>query len=493
MPHTSSTPTWAKVLSARGGDAVLNAIRSDPVEFVQTLLTEPNGTPAKPHPAQVEILHGIRPRTVVRAGRRFGKSKVMGWRGTWHAVTHANHQVYIIGPTLDQARIIFNEVARHFRRPPLSLLVEGKVKDYPFPHIRLSNGSEIHGRGANSPNYIRGHEAHLIIDDEASFFKEGVIGQVIEPMMLTTVSQPDAAQIDVSTPFGRGEFYEAEQYARQVMAAGGSDAVAFHFTSYDNPYADRKYLARILERNGEDSLLWQTEYLAEFVDDDLAVFPWADIRWAYENYPYTDPLKLQAPEFPIPPIPGHRYVQGVDLANTRDYFVSIILDATDPYRLVLVKMDRYQRRGYAAYKESVRANYREYNHARTLIDSTTLAEAVVEDLSDIGAEGYKFTSQSKYELIQDLVRLYAEHRLLIPYHRDILDEHRYYAYEILPSKRLRMEAGRGHDDIVTALALAAHLGAVVPSLGFFRPILTIPPKLIVPRGYDPCAALFTED
>jgi hypothetical protein len=258
MPQ-NPVPTWAKVLSARGGDALLKQLKADPVEFIRNLLVEPNGTSAEPHDGQVELLRHIAPKTVVRAGRRWGKSKSMGWYGTWFPVTHANTQTYIIGPTLDQARIIFNEVARHVRRPPLSLLVQGKVKDYPFPQISLTNGSQIHGRGANSPNYIRGHEAHLILDDEAAFFKDGVIANIVETMMLTTISSPDAAQIDISTPFGRGEFYEAEVWARECMERGDPEARAFHYTSYDNPYADHRYLERIKARNGEGSLVWQTE------------------------------------------------------------------------------------------------------------------------------------------------------------------------------------------------------------------------------------------
>lgn len=71
-------------------------------------------------------------------------------------VTYPNRQVYIIAPTLDQPKIIFNEVARHFQSGPLSVLVEGIIIETPFPRITLSNGSQCHGRGANSPAYSRG-------------------------------------------------------------------------------------------------------------------------------------------------------------------------------------------------------------------------------------------------------------------------------------------------------------------------------------------------
>jgi len=49
---------------------------------------------------------------------------------------------------------------------------------------------------------------------------------------------------------------------------------------------------------------------------------------------------------------------------------------------------------------------------RTLIDATSLGESVVQDLADIGAEGYQFSSSpAKYEVVSELARMLAEHRL----------------------------------------------------------------------------------
>ena len=490
MLQNAPKPAWAKIFAEKTGKELLSA---SPVYFIENLLTLPNKKPFRLQDYQKDILEHIAPDTVVRGGRRGGKSLMFGADATWYGATHANRQVWVIAPTLDQARIIFNEIAGHFRRAPLNLLVDGKIKEYPFPYIRLLNGTEYHGRGANSPAYIRGHEAHRLYDDEAAFFKEGVLANVIEPMTLTTFHEPDSAHIRVSTPFGHGEFYDIERYCRECMERGDPSAIAHHFTSLQNQYADTKKLAAIKERYGEDSLVWLTEYLAEFVDDDMAVFPWRDIRWAYENYPYRDPQSLHSLEFPVPPQPGHRYVQGVDLANARDYFVASVFDASDPYHLTLVRMDRFRNRGWEAIKSTIRSNYNTYFGARTLIDATTMAENVVSDLSDISAEGYKFTSQSKYELIQDYARLLSEQRITFPYDRNMVDEHRFYEYEILPSKRLRMEAGQGHDDIVTSFALAARLGAVLPSLGFFMSVdfsRKPPAQPSYVPGFDPWADLF---
>jgi hypothetical protein len=430
------------------------SVKEDPVSFAQTFLINPDGTPFTPHETQQHFLRGIKPLTTACCGRQWGKSVGLAAYVDWFAVTHAHREVYIIAPTLDQSRIIFNEVAFQFRNSSLSSLVVGKINEFPFPKMELANGTKIHARGANSPQYIRGKPGHLFIVDEAAFIKDGTIPKVIEPMLTVTGRLEHSGLILISTPFGLGDFHE------YYMKAGSSDKSSrFHFTSLDNPYADRERLEDIKRTYGEDSLIWRTEYMAEFVDDDLAVFSSKDIKWAYENFHGS---------FPAGPMDGHKYVSGVDLANIRDYFVASLLDVTNPNLFPLVKADRFQKKGYTFYKNLIRSNYRSYNRPRTLIDATSLGESITEDLRDINAEGYKFTNQSKYEIVHELARLFAEHRLTIPYDRTIIDELRYFSYKFTPSKTLRMEATGGkHDDIVMSLALAAHLAIQPTFTGFF--------------------------
>lgn len=434
------------------------AYKTDPVAFIQECLTEPNGTPARPHAGQIELLRNIAPSTDVCAGRQWGKSKSMGWYATWAAVTHANWDIYIIGPSLDQARIIFNEVAGHFRRLPLSMLVEGKVHEYPFPKAPLKNGSSIHARGANNPQFIRGKNAHVIICDEASFFKDSTLTDVIEPMQTVTSNVPGACTVRITTPFGTGAFYE---YFQEGLSCTDGSARSFHFPSTSNPHANAARLEKIKNRYGEDSLVWQTEYLANFVDSDLAVFPWTNVKHALDAYPYQ--------EFPHHD-PNHKYVQGVDLANVRDFFVSTVLDTSDKNLVSLVNIERYQQRGYDAIKRTVRDVYTKYGNPHTLVDATSLGESVVSDLKDIHAEGYKFSSQSKYEVVQELARRFSEHKIAIPQDRNLIDELRYFSWYFTPAKNLRMEAAHGHDDIIMSLALANHLAETAHLGGWFQSV-----------------------
>lgn len=445
-----------------------DAIKRDPVEFAEKLLISPDGNPFRAFEAQANILRNIKRRTVANTGRQFSKTTTMGIKVAHAAITHPNWNICIIAPSLEQARIMYNEVEFYFSLPTLSAFVDGKPKQYPFPVLKIKNGSTITARGANSPQFIRGNRFHLIVVDEASFIKADTISQAIEPTMAVTGKHKDSALILCSTPWADGPF--REWFFESQQADHDPDLIGFHYTSLDNPHIDRKFLESVKERYGEDSLVWRTEYMAEFPDNDLAIFPWSDIEWATENYPFIN-KENGAIQFPIPAEDDHKYMQGVDLANMRDYFVATVLDATNPAAIPLVRMDRYQKRGYGAIKADIRSNYRNYNHAKTLIDATTLAESVVEDLQDIHAEGYKFGgTAAKYEVVHELKRMMQERRILLPPDRDIIDELRFFEYKLLPSGNVRMEASRGHDDIVMSLSLAAHLANIPRRMGLMRSV-----------------------
>lgn len=450
-----------------------DAAKADPVEFTKTFLRQADGSRWEPFAAQEAILHGIHRNTSILTGRQFSKTTVLGWYVAWFAVTKPNSEIWILAPTLDQTKIIFLEIKRYFTTTLASAL-EGKPRNSPFPELYLKNGTNIRCRGLNHPEYVRGNRAHLVVIDEAAFIKEGALKEVVEPLFLVTGKRADSALVQTSTPFGQGDYFDFTINAREQASKGNGRFAYFHYTSYDNPHADREQLEEVKQRYGEDSPIWQAEYMGVFQEDDLAVFSAADIKAAYEAW--HDDWK-----FPLRPLQDHRYIQGVDLANRNDYFVATLLDATDKQSVILSAMDRYKKRGYTFYKKRVRDNYASYNRARTIGDATSLGESVIEDLRDISIMGYEFTgSAAKWEVVQELSRMLQEHRLVLPppntaAGREIVTELSYFRYFITPSKNVRIEAPRGkHDDIVMSLALAAHLAVIPSNLGTFRSVNLTP-------------------
>jgi hypothetical protein len=131
---------------------LLDLIQRSPIDFVEKLLTNDDDSPAIPHEGQRALLAGLRRITVASCGRQWGKSTALGWYIVWWAITHKARKFYVIAPSLDQSRIIFNEVARHFRNSHISNTDGNHIQRRPTPlqspaldHAAIQIGSIWHG------------------------------------------------------------------------------------------------------------------------------------------------------------------------------------------------------------------------------------------------------------------------------------------------------------------------------------------------------------
>ncbi len=433
---------------------------TDPVLFAKVVLKE------TPHDAQVKAMHGMVhvPHVAMACGRKWGKSLMLAWYLIWFCVTHGERKVFIVAPTMQQARIIFEKIVYYCTKiPVLKKLLAKKPVFTPFPRLEFANGTILQARGAANDIYLRGEEADLVVVDEAAYVRDSTITDVIEPMFTVTMSDPDAQIILISTPQGHNAFFD---WFKRGQNTKQQDYRSFQFPTASNPYHDKKFLASQKQACGEHSIKWKTEYLAEFIDTAMSVFPMEDIRAAYEKWDGTE-----TPPFSLSPEPGHKYMQGVDIAGPgKDYTVCAIFDYTDPKNIVLAHLDRFRRAGWETTYSIIRRNYERYNHCQTIIDTTGIGAPVLDELKDIGAQGYKIgTNESKHDLIERAVRAFAKHIIRIPPDQDIVNEFRYFQATLTKTGVVKMEAARGHDDIVIAICLALYPIVVNVSIGFFRP------------------------
>ncbi|AIY89910.1 terminase large subunit domain-containing protein [Geoglobus acetivorans] len=400
----------------------------DPVLFTQFFLYH------KPHPAQEQILRDRCQFLTVVAGRRFGKTKAMAFSAIHYAVTHPGSIQFILAPSYNQANIMFWEITSLLSKSILVHLVE-RVYKTPFSRIIFKNGSEIHARSTTKPEYLRGHKAHRVILDEAAYIPDDVVSQVVEPML----ADYNGSWIKIGTPFGKNHFYDTYLKGQSEEFP---DYSSYRFPSTANPHISHEFIEKKKREYGENSIIFRTEYLAEFVEDQNAVFRWEDIQKNVASIELLDRGH-----------PARRYVIGCDLAKYQDYTVIVVLDVTEkPFRLV--HFQRFNRRPYAETIMRLKELYRRFNSPRVLIDSSGVGDPVLEDLQDIGAEGYVFTSKSKVQLIQRLQAVIENGEVKYPYIEELVRELQFFEYQ-LTRQGVKMEARQGfHDDCVIALALA---------------------------------------
>ncbi len=367
----------------------------------------------QPHAGQQQWLTApTRNTAVLVTGRRWGKSEVSAVQALHYAVTRPRTRQGIVSVTLDQARLSFDVALMFCQREPLLRALVDRVKETPFPTLRLKTGSEITVRtAAREGIYLRGHKFHRCIVDEADYLSEKLINEVVR----MTLADVGGQLVLISTPRARRGLVYREL---QRGLAGDPAVYAQTGPTFENPNVSREYIESLRDRMTASA--WQREVEGIYADDDAAVFGWQHIQAAYESADWT---------LPLPPDPKCRWVAGADLAKSEDHTVITVLDATaKPYRLA--HFERFQRMPWPAVEARLRAVAQQYGIRASdmAIDSTGVGAAVLDGVKDV-ATGFTFTARSKVDLLTNLQVFLERRQLRFPFVRELVDELQSYAWE----------------------------------------------------------------
>lgn len=222
----------------------------------------------------------------VRSGRQCGKSTAISWKVGKYALTHPNKTIMVISAVERQALLLFEKILSYVVLKSKISIKTGKNK--PTKHkIQLKNGSVIHCLPTGESGYgIRGFTIDMLVADEAAFISEDV-WQAVTPMLAVT----KGSIILLSTPFGR-EGYFARCFKDPTFKK-------FHVSSESCPRISKEFLKQ--EKARMSKLQYQQEYLGEFVDDLMQLFP--------------DPLIKASQSLKRAPPSDDRCYLGVDVAR----------------------------------------------------------------------------------------------------------------------------------------------------------------------------------
>lgn len=387
------------------------ALALSPVALLQRVGLEPD-------PWQERALLAAGNELYILASRQAGKSTVASALALHAAYAWPERTILLIAPTLRQSSELAAKVRSLAAKLGLELAGESALR------LELPNRSRVIAL-PGAQEGIRGYSAHLVVLDEAAWIPDELY-QAARPMLAVTGGR----LVAISTPYGmRGWFYRAwaEERGERIRV-----------TAYDIPRIDRAFLEA--ERRALGDWAFRQEFLAEFLEAGGAI-PEALIQRA---------VVLEAPE---PPQPGRAYAAGLDLARLADWSSLSILDVTElPYRLV--HQERWQ--GEWAYTEARVLGVLERYQARLTVDATGVGDPVYERLRRawLKTHPFRFTAQSKAQLINELRLSLAEERLQLFPEPTLLAELRaLQAKQGAYGVSYEAPAG-GHDDTVMSLALA---------------------------------------
>lgn len=216
------------------------------------------------HPNQLTIFNSKQRFKVCAAGRRFGKSYLSAVTLLIEGLKEENEfgytlgtdkVVYYVAPTFQQGKDIMWKLIKQ--------LGQGVIKDTleNTGVIKLINGREIHIKGSDRPDTLRGVGLSYVVLDEYATMKPSVWEEILRP----TLSDVKGGALFIGTPAGKNHFYNLFIEAQKM-----DDWDCFEFESADNPFIDSGEIENA--KNTLSTEVYLQEYKASFRSGGGSVF-----------------------------------------------------------------------------------------------------------------------------------------------------------------------------------------------------------------------------
>lgn len=326
-----------------------------------------------------------------------------------------------VAPIFPQSKIAFSRMQRMLLRcdPKKSVWRSNESELW----IELKNGGRIWFKSADDPDSLYGEDVHGAVIDEATRCKEQAWFAI-----RSTLTATNGPLRIIGNVKGRKNW----AYKLGLMAKSGEPDMAYaKLTAQDAVDAGVLDAAEVEDaRRKLPDAVFRELYLAEPSDDGGNPFGLQHIAGCF------------GVKSDMPPV-----IWGVDLAKSVDWTWAIALDAEGRQ----CASERWQ----GPWDLTASKLAAMIGHTPAVVDSTGVGDPVVERLqkSCPRMEGFKFTSQSKQQLMEGLA--VALQQRTVTYHDEMLrNELETYEYEYTRSG-VRYTAPEGlHDDGVCALALS---------------------------------------
>ena len=293
--------------------------------------------------------------------------------------------------------------------------------------LTFPNDSILYVLGADNPDSMRGMDLKGVIFDEYADMKEDV-WTVAKPMLAGNRGWAWFG----GTPKGYNDFKSRLDYA---MTSGDPDWWGMTLKASTSGIIDAESLAEA--RRTMPQALYDQEFEVKFLDSAGQFF-----RRILENVKGTG--------FE----PSHRFKLGGDLAKYQDWTVFTAIDLCN---FGVLPQERFNHIDWNLQKARAEAFYYKYGKGKFTIDSTGVGDPIVEDLGKKlqGVNGFKFTEDSRRELLTNLALLLEQDKIKVPNDEGLISELQSFRFELGERGRTKITVPDGcTDDRVMSLALA---------------------------------------
>jgi len=395
----------------------------------------------KPHDAQKNILKNLKRFNPIECGRQFGKTMLVSYL-IIRELLLPKRRIWIVAPNYNLTERVFsNYLMPIIKKYPSDFKVQLDKKTI----VCKSSKSFVVCKSADNPVSLLGETLDLLVMDESAEVPEEVWTQYLRATLMVRRGKG----VFISTPTTIANWFH-QMYLNKV---NDQEIASFHYTSYDNPYINKKELDDIKAHTPDR--VWKNQYLAIPIQDGGTIF--SDIKAVISG------------EFEDPELKKKKYVLGWDPAKLHDYSVFTVLDREKNH---VVYYDRFSGVDWNMQIEKAIAVAHRYNDASIIIDSTGAGDPITEQLkmsifgSGYGIFVYPFKisgSEKKKILIENLVVMIQSWDISYPKIPQLLDELETYTYTVTANGNVKYSAPHGmFDDSVISLALVAYFAKKFP-------------------------------
>jgi phage FluMu gp28-like protein len=328
-----------------------------------------------------------------------------------------NQSVWWIAPVYQQAEIAFRRMKSQVSEKDFFISNESKLT------LILPNGARIEFKSGEKPDNLYGDDVYAAVVDEASRMRE----ESWYALRSTLTATKGKCKLIGNVKGKKNWFYKLGERAR----LGEADYKFFKITAYD---AAKEGILDVeeIEQAKRDlpEFVFKELYLAEPGDDNSNPFGLDNIRKCYAPLSTGTPIAF-----------------GIDLAKYTDWTVITGLDNQNK----VCYTERFQGDWMQTKQKIINVVGRIPAH----IDATGVGDPIVEDLQRIlpNIKGFKYTSQSKQQLMEGLVMEIQQHTIFFP-EEPYGFELENFEYEYTRTG-VKYSAPSGmHDDAVNSIALA---------------------------------------
>jgi hypothetical protein len=456
MRPSQFLPKWknlqkAEQLINQANTEKATSLSSNPVDFFKVILG------FTPYGYQEEFIRLFSENqfTAARWCRQSGKTFTISALLLWYATTNPNISIGVVGPSWRQTRRIIQRIAALTHKLPKDTVLTPQRTQ-----ILFKNGSSIEAF-PNNPDTIRGPTLNVVYADEFNFVAND---QELYDSILYTLAATDGKFVCSSTPWHSDSIF-FKIFNHKDFKDFKTLHVPYQKALEPNGPLKQSIVQKIKTQMGEDPSRWRREMEAEWAEDDDVWLPQSLIAQCIGTTKACgeDLINLSAESS----FSGE-FFAGLDLAQTRDYSVFVVVERLND-KLLLRHLKIFQQptlyANVLAYIKVLQDRWGGFQKIR--VDFTREGPSIIGDMTTAGidnVEGVNFSVPRKSEMASLLKQRMGNGMFYYPllhwerpYRGEICNELNVERYELRKDGAIGFSHPYGtHDDVFWSIALALY-------------------------------------